>query len=57
MFFGPDRRQRRNAPLGPGSRMGPNKGDSARRTTDHGAGQYWTDPSLTEEDVQRLLIG
>ncbi len=48
MFFGPDRRQRRNAPLGPGSRMGPNKGDPARRRTD---------PSLTEEDVQRHLIG
>ncbi len=55
--FGPDRRRRQNAPLGPKSRMGPNKGDSARRGTDHVAGQYWTDPSLTGEDVQRLLIG
>lgn len=56
-FFGPDRRRRQNAPLGPKSRMGPNKGDSARRRTDHMAGQYWTDRSLTEDDVQRLLIG
>lgn len=56
-FFGYDRRHRQNAPLGPKSRMGPNKGDSARRRTDHVAGQHWTDPSLTEEDVQRLLIG
>ncbi len=55
-FFGADRRRRQNAPLGPKSRMGPNIGDSARRRTDHGAGQYWTDRSLTEEDVQRLLI-
>ena len=56
-FFGPDRRRPQNAPLGPKSRMGPDKGDSARRTTDHVAGQYRTDPSLTEEDVQRRLIG
>ena len=54
---GPDRRRRQNAPLGPKSRMGPNKGESARRRTDHVAGQHWTDPSLTEEDMQRLLIG
>lgn len=55
-FFGPDRRRSQNAPLGPKSRMGPNKGDGARRRTDPVAGQYWTEPSLTEEDVQRLLI-
>lgn len=37
--------------------MGPNKGDSARRRSGHGAGQYWIDPALTEKDVQGLLIG
>ncbi len=56
-FFGPDRRRRQNATLGPKSRMGPNKADGERRRSDHGAGQYWIDPALTEEDVQRLLIG
>ena len=56
-FFGPDRRRRQNAALGPKSRMGPNKADSARRRSDYGAGQYWIDPALTEKDVQGLLIG
>ena len=54
---GPDRRRRQKAPLGPKNRMGPNKGDSARRRSGHGAGQYWIDPALTEKDVQGLLIG
>ncbi len=55
-FFGPDRRWRRNASRGPDSRMGPNKGDSARRRTDRVAGRHRTEPPLSAQEVQRLLI-
>ena len=56
MFFSPDRRRRRNAPLGPGSRMGPNKGDPARRRTDHVQGRHRTQGPVSREEIQPLLI-